>query len=396
MKMAEMDASLILDSSGITADNLGMDSNAQSGKAIIAKQSEGSAVTAEIFDNARFAYQLSGEKELSLTEQYVTDERVVRVTDRRGRPTWKKVNEIVQNPDGSVRVLNDIASTKADFVIDEADFNVSLRQQASQQLFDFAGKMQGFDPMIVLQIMDMAVDQSNLPDKDELLKRIRSITGYQSPEDAVTPQEQQQQQQAKEQQIAQQQEQKQRQDQAADAEVQVQIADAELKRSQADQARAEAERARNELQKGASVLTPEEEARIQQLNEDHANAMQALQEHQGTIRDLQGQLANRQAEITAKAETDRHQANQVRAAAEHAANMTHAAAVHATNTENAAQPPEQDETVADTVQAVEELRNELADLAKRVDAGETSEAEAMKGLTEKIDQVLKAIKKPGA
>jgi hypothetical protein len=390
MKMAEMDASLILDSSGITADNLGMDSNAQSGKAIIAKQAEGSAVTAEIFDNIRLGYQLQGEKQLSLSEQYVTDEREVRITDAKGRPTWKKINQIEQLPDGSVRILNDITADKADFLIDQADFNVSLRQAASQQLFDFAGRMQGFNPMIVLTIIDMAIDQSNLPDKDVMLQRIRAITGFQPPEEALTPQEQAQQEQAKAQQQAQQQQQAEQAAAAANADIQEKLANAEKARAEAEKARAQAEQARAELPKGASVLTPEEQQRWDEITAAHEQAVKQVAQHTDTIAGLQQQLKDRSAEIEAERAAAMHKADQERAAAEHAATKNHDAAVRVAELENAPKPvdPTQAEAVADFQQTVHELSDRMNAIEEAIKRGEQVDEKERKEILDGVEKIV--------
>lgn len=390
MKLAEMDAGLILDSSGVTADNLGMESNAQSGKAIIAKQSEGSAVTAEIFDNLRLANQIHGEKELSLAEQYITDEREIRVTDSRGRPTWKKVNEVIVNPDGSTRILNDITATKSDFVIDQADFNVSLRQAASQQLFDFAGKIAtSADPMLVLQIIDMAVDQSNLPDKDELVKRIRAITGYQSPEDALTPEEQEEQRVAKEQADAQAQEQAEQQKAAIDADLQNKLADAEKKRAEAQKILAEAEK--QKLEAAQLVSESGQQDVVQQaIAEVQAKAQAQIDGLTETIADLQAEQRNREAEHAARLEAEKYKADQAREAAMHTANRTHEATVRAAELQHGpkAALPEHHEAMADVMQSVHELAESMKALEKEIAEGKKSGAEESKKLVEHVEKVV--------
>lgn len=390
MKLAEYEAGLILDSSGVTADNLGMDSNAQSGKAIIAKQSEGAAVTSEIFDNLRFANQLQGEKQLSLAEQYITDERVVRITDSKGRASWKTINEIVQNPDGTTRVLNDIAATKSDFVIDQQDFNVSLRQGASEQLMDLAGKMGGLDPKIVLRIIEMAFDISNLPNKDDLVKTMQELTGHRPAEDAQTPEEKQAYEQQQQQQQAEQAKQIKQQDDAFQADLQEKLAGAELKRAQAEKALADAETARHALQPTGDI-TPEVQAQMDALAKAHDEAQVALEEHRQNVAGLEQQLKDRGAEIAATEAAAKHKAEMEHAAAVHAANKTHDAAVHTADRQF--QPgihPAHEEAMADVLQAVEELRATVADFEKKVEGDHQDDEKTKKAL---LDEVTKAIEK---
>lgn len=46
--------------SGVTGENRGLDTNSQSGKAVLAKQEQGGLVTMELFDNLLFARQMEG------------------------------------------------------------------------------------------------------------------------------------------------------------------------------------------------------------------------------------------------------------------------------------------------------------------------------------------------
>ena len=59
--------------SGVTEENRGQETNAISGKAINLRQTQGSVVTADLFDNLRMAIQLHGEKKLSLIEQFYSE-----------------------------------------------------------------------------------------------------------------------------------------------------------------------------------------------------------------------------------------------------------------------------------------------------------------------------------
>jgi hypothetical protein len=351
LKLAQTEGSLILDASGVTADNLGMDSNAQSGKAIIAKQAEGSAVTSEIFDNYRLGCQLSGEKQLSNIEQFVTEEKVLRITDAKGRPTWKKVNEVSQDlATGEVRVLNDITATKADFVIDQQDFRATQRQAANEALMEVLPRFNGMDPKLVMRILRMAIDVSDWPNKDDMVKEIDSITGYKDPEAALTEEERAEQQKAEEAQRAAEAQQKAMQDEAFKAEMGEKIAKAQLARAQAEKALAEAERARNELQKGATVLSPEQQARVEELNQAHLKAAAELEARDQEVRELRLALKDKGAEIASNERVAMHKAER-----------EHAAKVH--NTERTSQAAESEvaeqEALADILQAVEELRQDI-------------------------------------
>ncbi|AOJ09652.1 portal protein [Burkholderia mayonis] len=160
---------------GVTDELLGRSTNAVSGVAIQARQEQGSVATNKLFDNLRLAFQQHGEKELSLIEQYMTEEKQFRITNSRGRPEYVSVNDGLPE--------NDITRTKADFIIDEAEWRASMRQAAVAELMEVIGKM---PPQIALVMLDLLVENMDIPNRDELVKRIRAVNGQKDP-DATEP-----------------------------------------------------------------------------------------------------------------------------------------------------------------------------------------------------------------
>lgn len=210
---------LIQSMTGVTDENMGRTTNATSGKAIIARQDQGSLATAPIFDMLRLARQVSGEKQLSLIEQFMTEGRQFRITNTRGNPEFVQVNG--DNPD------DDIVSTKADFVITEDDFAATIRQAQVEELMNLMVQLAGTSPELVAATLDLVVETMDVPQREELVKRIRQITGQSDPdEDPNNPSPETIQRQ-----------------QAAQAQQQMQQAmfDAELRGKQADAAKKEAE-----------------------------------------------------------------------------------------------------------------------------------------------------------
>ena len=178
---------------GVANENLGRQTNAVSGEAIKARQLQGSVVTTEPFDNLRFAVQTSGSKELSLIEQFVTEERVLRLLGSRGRIDWQKINEPVLNADGTVSILNDITASRADFVVAEQDWAGTLRQVMFDALNALAQRV---PPDVGLRLLTMAFDYSDLPNHEEIADAFRRVTGERDPNKEPTPEEQQQEMQA--------------------------------------------------------------------------------------------------------------------------------------------------------------------------------------------------------
>lgn len=209
IELMSRDAEMIQQVGGVTDENLGRKTNASSGKAILARQDQGQLATSIFFDNLRLSRMLHGEKTLVLVEQFYTAADEIRITDARGNPDWVPIN------DGAPE--NAVAEFKADFILSEEDWRATTRQAQAEQLLDLAGKLAATSPMIVIGMLDLIVEALDVPKRDELVKRIRRVTGAEDPDadpDNPTP-EMLAQQEAK----AQQAEMQQRQAQAALAEM---------------------------------------------------------------------------------------------------------------------------------------------------------------------------------
>ncbi len=189
ISMMTLAAQSIQKSAGVSDENLGRRTNAVSGEAIKARQLQGSVVTTEPFDNLRFAVQVQGEKQLALAEQFYTEEKVVRLTGAKGALEWVKVNQPEVQADGTVRFINDITASMADFMVADADYAGTLRQVMFESLNAMAMRL---PPEVALRLMAMAMDYSDLPNKDEIAREIRQITGQPDPSAEPTPEEAQQ------------------------------------------------------------------------------------------------------------------------------------------------------------------------------------------------------------
>ena len=168
------DAQMIQQVGGVTDENLGRRTNATSGKAILARQDQGQLATSLFFDNLRLARLLHGEKQLVLIEQFYSKAEEFRITDSRGNPDFVAIN------DGAPE--NAIAEFKADFILSEEDWRATTRQAQAEQLLDLAGKLAATSPMIVIGMLDLIVEALDVPKRDELVKRIRQVTGAEDPD----------------------------------------------------------------------------------------------------------------------------------------------------------------------------------------------------------------------
>ena len=183
LEMMQNAENFIQEVSGVTSENLGQSTNATSGKAILARQEQGSIVTANIFDQMRFAVQLQGEKLISLLEQFYTESKVVRIVGENQPIDWVEINKV--DP-ATGQVLNDITAGQADFVVDEQDFRASLRQAAQETMTTL---MQTLPPEVAISMLDLVVDLWDLPQKEEWMQRIRKVNGQRDPSKKPTPDE---------------------------------------------------------------------------------------------------------------------------------------------------------------------------------------------------------------
>lgn len=190
LRLMEGDANYIRKLSGVNDENLGRKTNATSGIAIANRQEQGSVVSTEPFDNHRFALQQLGEIELSEIEQFYSEEKVIRLIGGRGQASYVELNTV--DEDGNI--INDITAMAADFVISEQDYKSTLRQAMFESLFDIMGRMSqlgGPGLQAAMNMLDLVIDMADLPNKDELVARIRKINGQSDPDAEQTPEEQQ-------------------------------------------------------------------------------------------------------------------------------------------------------------------------------------------------------------
>jgi hypothetical protein len=175
-ELVSMDRQFLQSSSGVTDELLGRRTNATSGVAIAARQDQGSLTTSGLFDNYRLGMMLSGQKQLSNAEKFYTMPKVIRLTaPKKGTFEWVKINQPEVQPDGSVRFLNDISASSADFIVDEQDFKASMRQAMFDSLNDMIGKIAPLNPTFAISMLDLLVDVADFPGKEEMLERLRVL-----------------------------------------------------------------------------------------------------------------------------------------------------------------------------------------------------------------------------
>lgn len=185
MDVMSRDIEMVQQQSGITDEAMGRTTNATSGKAIIARQNQGSVATSHFLDNFTFSRKVHGEKELSLIEQYYSDEKEFRIVNKRGAPEYVTINDSLPE--------NDIARTKADFIIDEEAWSATKRQAQFEELSNFTAKYAGnLPPQIGLTVFQLLIEASDLPNKDDIVGQLRTFTEFNpdaDPDEELTEEE---------------------------------------------------------------------------------------------------------------------------------------------------------------------------------------------------------------
>lgn len=169
--LMEQDAKYIENIGGVADESRGMQTNAISGRAIEARDRGSHVSNAELFDNYRLSFQLSGEIQVSLIEQYYSDEKIFRITGDKGAPDFVQINSGMPE--------DDITAELADFVVEADSYHATIRQAMHETLGEMIVKL---DPMIALKFLDIWFELSDLPQRQELVDRARMINGMIDPD----------------------------------------------------------------------------------------------------------------------------------------------------------------------------------------------------------------------
>lgn len=184
MELAKLDMDSIYRMSGVTPENQESTGN-ESGKSRTLRADQGSLLTTEIFDNLLRARNIEGVLTLSLCEQYMTAERSIPVAGSGANRKFRKLN--VWN---GQRFENDVGSEESEFLIGEQAWKQSHASAAHDSLLAVLAQLAGSAPDVVIALLDVVFAMNpNLPEKDKVLARIRSVTGQRDEDAEITPEE---------------------------------------------------------------------------------------------------------------------------------------------------------------------------------------------------------------
>lgn len=160
--------------SGANDESLGYTARIQSGVALDKKQQTTATITASLLENAKYSQQILGHKIGALIQDSWTDEKVLRITDRiTGTEKFVAVNERIHSESGVV-LKNDITQAMFDYEITARPMTATVREKNSDLIFSAINKS---PPEAVGPLLNLALEISDIPNKDLLLQQIRKATG---------------------------------------------------------------------------------------------------------------------------------------------------------------------------------------------------------------------------
>ena len=127
-------------------------SSREPGITVKARQETGIAVLYVLFDNFRETRFNAGRLLMSLIQQYVTEETVVRIEGEKGAQLFQINSQM--NP--QVEGFNDISSAEFDYTVSETAETMTIRAATAQMLIDFNHNQPGtIPPDVLLDYVDL-------------------------------------------------------------------------------------------------------------------------------------------------------------------------------------------------------------------------------------------------
>jgi hypothetical protein len=180
MNMANKLTESISQSAVVNRESTGGGLPGVSGVAMGKREDQSTLQTAEFFDGLVLAHIMEGELTLSVMEQYMNDPMVIPAKDPRGVPIHVAINQPGQPT---------LKALRARYVITEQPWRASLGQAQFESLMLVLKDMAGAAPQVVMALLDTVFEYADIPNKQQIVERIRSVTGQQAPDQKPTPQQ---------------------------------------------------------------------------------------------------------------------------------------------------------------------------------------------------------------
>lgn len=178
------------DAGGIYQQQLGKKDVADSGIAISQLIEQGTTTLAEINDNFRFARTRVGEIGLSLVKADMAGKKMSVTVERRSVKRRVTFNKPAQDEDGREFLENDVTRMNMRVALDDVPQTPTARAQQFMQLTDM---VKSLPENIQAAVIDLVIKASDLPQKEEMIQRVRQALGIQDTDpELMTPEEQEQ------------------------------------------------------------------------------------------------------------------------------------------------------------------------------------------------------------
>lgn len=165
----------IAQASGIHQPMQGQASSATSGLAINSLIEQGVTTLAEINDNQRFARRQVGTLLFELMRRDLAGRQVKVAVGNGARRRIIVLNQpVVDEKTGEPRIKNNVAKMRASIVLDDMPSTPTFRQQVAAQLMEM---VKGLPPELQAAVLDLVIEASDLPNKDDFVERIQKVIG---------------------------------------------------------------------------------------------------------------------------------------------------------------------------------------------------------------------------
>ncbi len=175
---------------GANDETLGYNSPSRSGKALAEKKQSSATVTASLLENAKYSQKMLGERLTALIQDTWTDEKVLRVTDRvTGAEKFVSINERTYDDRGTTVIRNNITQARFDLVITDKPMTDTMREKNLETIF---AAINNAPQEAIGPLLNLALEISDIPNKDLLLDQVRQATGISPLDDNLTTEEREQ------------------------------------------------------------------------------------------------------------------------------------------------------------------------------------------------------------
>jgi hypothetical protein len=172
MQQAAIDNEDLKDVMGLPDASMGASGDEKSGRAIYARQQQGEIANFDYKDNMAKAVEYTFEILIDLIPEIYDTDRELRVLGVDGAEDYKRVNQIVMDPESGKAVrVNDLSMGRYDVTVTSGPTFSTLRQEAAETYGQLA---QSF-PEIMQIAGDLVFKSMDLPYADEIGERLRTL-----------------------------------------------------------------------------------------------------------------------------------------------------------------------------------------------------------------------------